>query len=187
MLRLFQSIINDRIPEYNPNELIEWKERNDSALQSQGRDYGISIEKFMKHKVLKNLKILFGENWDLEINDIKRSCMDRAEQEKEKDWKQFGEKREIEWTEMFSVLDYKKIIEKYWTKKSENEDFNSFEKIFSFDINLGFGSKTEKTKWISKFNSLRNNWAHQASKNNGLNLLEVDLLKKMYNHCEKHK
>ena len=186
-LRLFQSIINDRIPEYNPNELIEWKERNDSALQSQGRDYGISIEKFMKHKVLKNLKILFGENWDLEINDIKRSCMDRAEQEKEKDWKQFGEKREIEWTEMFSVLDYKKIIEKYWTKKSENEDFNSFEKIFSLDINLGFSSKTEKTKWISKFNSLRNNWAHQASKNNGLNLLEVDLLKKMYNHCEKHK
>ena len=57
------------------------------SLLGDGSDYGISIEKFMKHKVLKNLKILFGENWDLEINDIKRSCMDRAEQEKEKEAK----------------------------------------------------------------------------------------------------
>ena len=60
---------------------------------------------------------------------------------------------------------------------------------FSFktlhDIGLGFNSKKEKTKWIAMFNSLRNNWAHEASKNNGLSKEEVALLKIMYSHCNK--
>ena len=49
----------------------------------------------------------------------------------------------------------------------------------------GFNSKKDKTKWIAKFNSLRNNWAHEASKNNGLSKEEVATLKIMYNHCNK--
>ena len=81
--------------------------------------------------------------------------------------------------------DYKKIIEKYWTKKNDKENFETFEKIFSLDIGLGNKNKKDKTKWIAKFNSLRNNWAHQASKNKGLNVVEVELLGKMKNHCTK--
>jgi DNA sulfur modification protein DndB len=184
-LRLFQSLINNKLPEYNPVELIEWNERNNKNLQAEGRSYGITIEKFMKTIVIDNLKSLFGDNWDLEIGEIKRNCINRAEIDKESHYKQFNEQKEVEWTEMFNVLDYKKIIEKYWTKKNDKENFESFEKIFSFDIGLGFSNKTDKTKWISKFNSLRNNWAHQASKNKGLNVVEVELLGKMKNHCTK--
>ena len=182
-LRFFQELINSKFPNYNPKELIEWKERNDSQLQLEGRQYGIAIEKFMKQKVLSNIQILFGENWELEINSIKRDCSDRAEKEMEKYYKEFKQKKKVEWTEMFNVNDYKTIIEKYWTNKIEDSSFTTFENIFSLNIGLGFNSKSEKTKWIAQFNSLRNNWAHEASKNNGLSKEEVSILNKMYNHC----
>lgn len=184
-LRFFQELINSKFPNYNPTELIEWKERHNSELQSEGRQYGIFIEKFMKTKVLENIQLLFGENWELEINSIKRDCQDRAEKEMERYYKEFNQKKAVEWTEMFNVNDYKTIIEKYWTNKNEFSSFISFETMFSLDIGLGFNSKKDKTKWIAKFNSLRNNWAHEASKNNGLSKEEVETLKIMYNHCNK--
>jgi DNA sulfur modification protein DndB len=184
-LRFFQELINEKFNDYNPIELIEWKERHNSELQSEGRNYGIAIEKHMKTKVLKNIKLLFGDNWELEINSIKRDCQDRAEKEMEKYYKDFNQKKVVEWTEMFNVNDYKTIIEKYWTNKNENASFVTFETLFSLDIGLGFNSKKDKTKWISKFNSLRNNWAHEASKNNGLSKEEVEILKVMHNHCNK--
>jgi DNA sulfur modification protein DndB len=59
----------------------------------------------------------------------------------------------------------------------------TFETLFSLDIGLGFSSKEEKINWIAKFNSLRNNWAHEASKNNGLSREEVEMLKTMYSYC----
>lgn len=166
--------------------MIEWKERHDADLQKEGRDYGVFIERFMKSKVLENIKILFGENWELEINSIKRDCQDRAEKEMERYYKEFKQKKNVEWTEMFNVNDYKTIIEKYWASKNDDENFKTFESLFALDIGLGFNSKKDKTKWIAKFNSLRNNWAHEASKNNGLSKEEVDVLKTMFKHCKNH-
>ena len=189
-LRFFQELVHVKFPDYNPIELVEWRERNDVQIQTQGRNYGIDIEKFMKSRVLMNLKILFEDDWDLEINKIKRDCTDRAEKEMERSYKEFGERKTVDWTEMFTINDYKKIIEDYWTN-SPKEDvdnvdsspFAKFENIFSLDIGLGFNSKKEKTKWIAKFNSLRNSWAHEASKNTGLSKEDVALLKMMYDHC----
>ena len=183
-LRFFQGLINEKFPEYNPKELVEWKERNDQQLQIEGRHYGNEIERFMKTKVLDNLKVLFGDNWDLEINSVKRVCQVRAEEDMEKNYKEFGQKKNIHWTEMFFISDYKSIIEKYWSQKSENPNYVPFEDLFSIDIGLGYNSKRDKTKWISKFNSLRNDYSHEASKENGLSKEEVALLKKMYNHCQ---
>ena len=192
-LRFFQELIHSKFPKYNPKELIEWRERNDAQLQTEGRDYGVAIEKFMKTKVLSNLKILFEDNWDLEINSIKRDCLDRAEKERERSYKEFGEGKSYHWTEMFNINDYKKIIEDYWARVPEDaddkqldfHDFKKFENIFALDLGFGFKSKKDKTRWISKFNSLRLNWAHEASKNQGLSKEEVDLLKRMHNHCMK--
>ena len=185
-LRFFQSLINERFDEYNPKELIEWKERNDTNLQDEGRKYGIAIEKFMKKKVLSNLKLMFSDNWELEINTIKTKCQASANNEMERYYKEFNEKKSVEWTEMFGISDYKTIIDKYFDKRgnvSENDSFKTFKELFSIDIGLGFNSNKEKTRWISKFGSLRNNWAHEASKNNGLSKEEVELLKIMYNKC----
>lgn len=180
----FQIIINSKFPNYNPPELIDWKERQNDEIQNEGRKYGINIEKYMKKTVLENIKILFKENWELEINSIKRECTIRAEQEMEKRYKEGLPKEIIPWTEMFNINDYKTIITKYWSKKpienENNPNFLSFDQLFSIDVGFGFNSKTEKIKWISFFNSYRNLWAHEGTKEKRLNKKEVEFLKKIY-------
>jgi len=180
-LRTYQTIINRKFPDYEPSELIDWKERQDKDLQSTGRTYGVQIEKFIKQKVLEKIELLFEENWELEINSIKRECLKRAEEENEKNYKEGLKNTNVHWTEMFSINDYKSIILKYWTKSAERlNDFKTFEREFSVDIGSGFNSKAEKTKWISQFNSLRNLWAHEGTKEKGLNKEEVNFLKKIH-------
>ena len=56
----------------------------------------------------------------------------------------------------------------------------SFEQHFSIDIGHGFNSKADKIKWISFFNTLRNNWAHEGTKEKGLNKSDVELLIKIH-------
>lgn len=92
---------------------------------------------------------------------------------------------------MFNINDYKSIIGKYFTRRpnpdqiDDNKDFRAFQDIFSIDIGEGFHSKEEKIKWISRFNSYRNTWAHAGTKEKGLNKQEVELLKMIHNHFYK--
>jgi DNA sulfur modification protein DndB len=137
----------------------------------------------MKSIVLETIKTLYGEDWELEINAIKRECSARADQEMEKRYKEGLPKQNIHWTEMFNINDYKTIISKYWTKKPDNDpNFKSFDQIFSIDIGEKFNSKTDKLKWISYFNSYRNLWAHEGTKEKRLNKKEVEFLRKIYEH-----
>lgn len=183
-LRFFQFIIHKKNNEYLPVELIDWIERQDEELQSQGRSLGIDIEKKMKHIVISKMQLLYGEDWELEINSIKRECQSRAEQEMEKYYKEGLGKKKVDWTEMFNINDYKTIIEKYWNKRPETENlgFSTFEKDFSIDIGEGIGSKSKALKWISFFNSYRNLWAHEGTKEKRLNKDEVTFIEKVYNH-----
>ena len=180
--RYFQNLIHKKFPEYLPDGLSDWIEREDSDLQDDGRKYGNEIEKLIKIKVIRNLKELFGENWDLEIGQIQRECEDRARKEIEKQYKDGLGRHVIEWTEMFYITDYKTIIEKYWTKSPDvdKDDFKNFEEIFSIDIGHGFNSKSEKLKWLSVFNSHRNLWAHEGTKEKRLTKDEVLLLQKIH-------
>ncbi|MEQ8924596.1 MAG: DGQHR domain-containing protein [Fulvivirga sp.] len=182
-LRNFQMLVNREFPEYEPLELVEWKERQDKNLQSQGRQLGVEIEKHIKHEVLDKIQAIFGKNWELEINSIKRKCLERAEEEKEKNYKEGLGSTDIEWTEMFTINDYKSIIDKYWTRKpEEQEDFKTFQDEFSIDIGEGLGSKAKSIKWISRFNSLRNSWAHEGTKEKGLSKEEVIFLERIHNN-----
>ena len=48
---------------------------------------------------------------------------------------------------MLTIVDYKNIIEKYWsTKKDGVENYLSFDKIFAIDIGEKFNSKSDKTR-----------------------------------------
>ncbi|QRA44467.1 DGQHR domain-containing protein [Chryseobacterium cucumeris] len=181
-LRFFQSIINNNFPEYNPIELIDWNERQNEEYQSKGRAYIKDVERYMKVTVLDNLKELFGNNWELEINKIKTACQQRANDENEKNYKENIDKR-VEWTEMFNINDYKTIIENYWTKVPANAsgDFKSFEKHFAIDIGQG-KNKKDVLKWISFFNSYRNQLAHEGSKEKGINKKEVEFLQDIHRH-----
>mgnify|MGYP000041203732 FL=1 len=177
-LRTFQLYISKEHPNYEPVELIEWKERKDKALQDQGRELGVEIEKKIKKSVLKTIKQLFEDDWELEINSIKRKCVERAEQEREKHYKEGLGNKKIDWTEMFTIMDYKSIIEKFWSRNTNENlvNFQTFEKQFAIDIGEGKSSKSKALKWISRFNSLRNNWAHEGTKEKGLSKEEVTFL-----------
>ena len=179
-LRFFQILINSQFSEYNPIELIDWKERQNEAYQEKGRRYVKVIERYMKKVVLKNIQILFGKDWEIEINKIKTVCQERANNENEKNYKEGVEKR-VEWTEMYSINDYKTIIEKYWTKKPEIEkiSFNTFQEIFSISIGSG-KNKKDMLKWVSLFNSCRNHLAHEGSKEKGINKKEVEFLEYVF-------
>lgn len=176
-LRFFQGCVNGKFADYNPPELQDWKERQDKALQTEGRELGTQIERHVKHFIIAQLKALFGENWDIEIGAIQRECETRAKEQMEKNYKEGLGRQEIPWTDQFFIKDYKTIIEKYWTKKPDNQlNAESFEEHFSIDVGHGFNSKPEKIKWLSLFNTLRNNWAHEGTKEKGLNKSDVELL-----------
>ncbi len=182
--RRFQSIVNEKYSEYTPPDFIDWLERQDEKLQDEGRKLGTKVERYMKNTVVETLKALFGKNWDIEIGAIQRDCEKRAKEEVEKRYKEGLGRHDIPWTDQFFVTDYKKIIEKYWTKTPDPmpAEFRSFEEIFSIDVGYGFHSKVEKIKWLSVFNSHRNNWAHAGTKEKGLNREEVDFLQVVYDH-----
>lgn len=182
--RRFQSIVNEKYSEYTPPDFIDWLERQDEELQDEGRKLGIKTERYMKNTVIETLKALFGKNWDIEIGAIQRDCEKRAKEEVEKRYKEGLGRHDIPWTDQFFVTDYKKIIEKYWTKTPDPmpAEFRSFEEIFSIDVGYGFHSKVEKIKWLSVFNSHRNNWAHAGTKEKGLNREEVNFLQVVYDH-----
>jgi DNA sulfur modification protein DndB len=185
--RRFQSLVNAKYPDYMPPDFVDWLERQDEELQDQGRKLGTKTERYMKNTVIETLKALFGENWDIEIGAIQRDCEKRAKEEVEKRYKEGLGRHEIPWTDQFFVTDYKKIIEKYWTKKPDPvpAEFRSFEETFSVDVGYGCHSKAEKLKWLSIFNSLRNNWAHEGTKEKGLNREEVNFLQTVHNHLLK--
>ncbi len=176
--RMFQGYVNKIFAEYEPPDLLDWKERQDKELQNKGRAIGTEVERHLKKVVTSNLQQIFGMNWDIEIGSIQRECEKRAREQMEQNYKDGLGRKEIPWTDMFTVSDYKKIIEKYWTRKPDPapEGFETFESCFALDIGHGFNSKSEKLKWLSFFGSYRNNWAHEGTKEKGLNREEVDLL-----------
>lgn len=184
--RSFQSFINKRFRDYEPSELLDWKERQDKEVQDKGRSLGTNIERHIKKTIIGNLKVLFGENWDIEIGAIQRDCEHRAREQMEKNYKEGLGRHEILWTEQFFIRDYKTIIEKYWIRSPEDSkaDFITFEEHFSIDVGQGTHSKAEKLKWLSIFSSYRNLWAHEGTKEKGLNLKEVDFLQSVHDHFD---
>lgn len=178
-LRRFQMIIHERLEDYNPSELLDWRQRQDEGIQEEGRKRAISIERKIKSIVLSKLKAIFGDNWELEIGPIKRECMNRAEEEKERNYKEGLGITNVEWTDMLTVSDYKNIVTKFWANKPNDEGgvpFTSFADIFAIDIGEEFHKKTDQVKWMSYFTKYRNALAHEGTKGRGLNRSEVEFL-----------
>lgn len=181
-LRRFQIIIHEKLKDYNPDELSDWRQRQDENLQDEGRKLTVDIERKVKGIILKKLQLLFGENWDLEIGSIKRECINRAEEERERNYKEGLGVTNLEWTDMLTVSDYKNIITKFWSKTpvgKESERFTPFSEVFAIDIGEEFNSKSDKVKWMSYFGKYRNSLAHEGTKGKGLNRNEVEFLAKI--------
>jgi len=187
-LMFFEALVNSVFPEYNPQELIDWKERHDKELQENGLIYSQKIEAHIKRVILSTLEKAYVENWELEIGKWKRECQELASKEEEQSYKEGLVHEEIDWKTKFSLLHYKEIIEKFWSNMPADkiEKTEQFQSVFAIDVGLGFSTKSDKVKWISQFNKYRNKIAHRGTNGVGLNNAEVDLLFKIYTFFELH-
>ncbi|CAC9605641.1 hypothetical protein [uncultured Gammaproteobacteria bacterium] len=177
-LRYFQNIINKTFADYNPLELIDWKERQDKKLQMAGRELVDKIEKHMKSKIISGLQARYGERWGYYVSGgIRKNCIMRMEDTKEKEFSIDKEVREYSWTEFFEINDYKKIILKEWSQKPK--DLKSMEQLFSVFSESG-NNKVTKTKWIDRFSKIRNLVSHSGSKEKGINKKEVEFLQETH-------
>ena len=141
----FQSEYSFKIgPSFCTDDFIAFLDESEGAqntMSTDGMDLGVGrivcqtineaqavVDKIINYNS-KNLKSMFRENWELEINPIKTKCQASANAEMERYYKEFKEKKTVEWTEMFGISDYKTIIDKYFDKREnisvDNSEFNS--------------------------------------------------------------
>ena len=180
-LRMFQYLVNKQFPEYNPEDLFDWRERQDEANQKRAQELVRRIERKIKALVIGKMETIFGDKWSYQIPEIKKKCMLAAEEENIKNHKQ-GRATEVEWTEMFTILNYHSIVNQNWGKKPElDEEFRTFQDEFSLSFDGG-QNKADLLKWMKTLSTYRNILAHAGSKKSGLNREEVDFLEQVYGH-----
>lgn len=141
-LRFFQNLINQKYPEYCPEELILWKETQDQDIQDEGRKFKGEIKDYLKKVVFTKLEEALGDKYENSISILQNECTGRIlktivdndnDSVDNYDWKDFLE-----------ISDYKDLIDKYFTSYPEFAE--------AFSINIGaesFKTKKEKLAWIS--------------------------------------
>lgn len=139
-LRSFQNIINKTYIEYNPVELIEWKETQDKDLQEEGLKRKDDIKRQLKNVVFFKLKNVYGDKWINNVAVLKNQVEGRI-------IKMFGELEDFDlsdydWIDYIEIPEYKDIIEK-------NFSYPDFEEAFAINIGLKFKTKKEKLYWMT--------------------------------------
>lgn len=162
-LHMFENAINEKLPEYQPEGLKEWKESQDQNLQQEGQNYGKQIEKTLHDRVLEKLQDLHGDKWEKSIFEIKARCMQRMSTNVPED----SDFDESNWPDYLTSPDYKEIIEKNWMIPKEGDDnYTTFEEEFSIRLSADepFKSRKDKLKWLSDLISYSNSWTSTKSK-----------------------
>lgn len=138
-LRMYQILVNKVYPDYNPEELIEFKETQDESIQKEGQGLKEEIKSLIKAAIFNFLAAIHGEKWENSILPVKHECEGRIIRE-------IDENESIDdydWKDWLEISDLKGIIEKNYS----DEHFMN-----AFSINLGdaFKTKKEKLAWLSK-------------------------------------
>jgi len=185
----FIEMVNNNFDKFKPKQYLDYQEQQDQNLQSNAKKYVDSVEAFLNKKVLDQLKAIHQKQWEIEVSAIRAKCTERAIKEQQVNSKLGLGDEEPHWTEMLSLTDYKQMILDNWTSPpaKPDENFKTFEEIFTHDVGLGFSSKGDKVKWLMKLNTLRNNMSHSGSKSKGLTRLQVEFIEDIYFHFELQK
>tara|TARA_B100000989_G_scaffold57371_1_gene38900 strand:+ start:3405 stop:5792 length:2388 start_codon:yes stop_codon:yes gene_type:complete len=188
----FQSIINQKFPNFITNELIEYRETLDEKIQADSKRYLDDLEKLIKNKTLQQMKNLFTEDaWELEVPQIRKQCLSRVVDYEQNNKDEPTLRTSVEWTDMLMLLDYYKIAEKNWSKENKM-DAATFQSIFSVNIDVDdinkikkfelgkISKKADGLNWLKKINSYRNTISHLASRGTGLTQKELQFIKVIY-------
>lgn len=136
----YQNIINRTYPEYDPEELKEWKEMRDQSVQEEGEKLKVEIRDFIKILVFLKLQEVYGANYEKNIAKLKHDCISRI-------YEAHGDDDDFDlddynWMDLVEILEYRSIIEKNYS----NDIFSS---VFGIALTDKATSKKEKLNWIS--------------------------------------
>lgn len=139
-LRSYQNFINKIYPDYEPEELIEWKETQDKSLQEEGRKRKSDIKQQLRKLLFDKLEEVYGNRWISNVAVLRNSVEGRI-------IKEFGDAEDFDmndfdWKDYIEIPEYKEIIDK-------NFSHPPFEEVFAINIGLGFKSKKDKLYWLS--------------------------------------
>ena len=182
----FQKLINESHKDFETIELEQFNETQDEKIQEQAKKDLDELENLIKERTLSQMRKLFGEDdWPYKIPEIKKKC-DAMVTDQMTTWMSTGvSKKKIEWTDMFQLLDYHKMSEKFWTTKNTTDE-PTFQSFMSIDLstekeNNGvlvyekgkLAKKTDALSWLKKINEHRKTIAHRGSKSFGLTKQEA--------------
>lgn len=136
----YQNIINRTYPEYDPEELKEWKEMRDQSVQEEGEKLKVEIRDFIKILVFLKLQEVYGAAYEKNIAKLKHDCISRI-------YEAHGDDDDFDlddynWMDLVEILEYRSIIEKNYS----NDIFSS---VFGIALTDKATSKKEKLNWIS--------------------------------------
>ncbi len=139
-LRSFQNFINQRFPEYAPEELIEWQETQDETLQKEGAARKVDIRKQLRVLLFAQLEKVYGSKWLNNVAILRNAVEGRI-------IKEFGDNddfdmEDYDWKDYLEVSEYRDVIDK-------NFSYQEFEDVFAINIGLNFKSKKDKLYWMS--------------------------------------
>ena len=162
-LRSFQNIINKEYPEYEPEELIEWKETQDKSLQEEGLKRKKDIKQQLRKLLFEKLEEVYGGKWTNNVAVLKNSVEGRI-------IKEFGDSEDFamedfDWKDYIEIAEYKEVIDK-------NFSHPSFEETFAINIGTGFKSKKDKLGWLSLVSEPKGKKASALTRSD-LNQLEL--------------
>lgn len=161
--RAYQNIINKIEPDYAPEELMEWKETQDQALQERGAKLKEDIKSQLRQLTFSCLEKAFGKQWQNNVAILKNSVEGRIIRD-------FADNEgfdmsNYDWRDYLEVSEYKEII-------SHNFTYPEFEGTFAIDLGTGFKSKKEKLAWFSLLIEPKNKNASSLTRSQ-INHLEI--------------
>ncbi len=165
-LRTFQDILNNIYPEYCPEELLVWKEKQDQTLQDRGRKLKSDIQQLLKNVFFSKLEVLYSDKWELQTRLVQNECERRI-------IKSLGDEDidfdAYDWRDYMEVSEYKSLIEKNFSNKE-------FSEPFSIDLGEGFKTKKERLAWLSRIS------IPKGKKVDELTQQDIDKLQLIYSH-----
>lgn len=170
-LRAYQNIVNKTFPEYDPEELQQWRETRDEKIQEEGEDVKDDIRQILQKLFFMKLEEVYGSNYEKNIAKLKNSCEGKIiSQYGDDDNFDMGEH---EWKDFIELSEYKEYIEK-------NYSHDEFSETFGISLSDKDTSKKAKLSWFALIE--RTN----GKKHSGLTRSDINRLWYIQKHLAKY-
>ena len=163
----YQNIINQKFPNYFPEELKEWKEMRDQDVQDEGDDLKTEIKLFLRQLLFIRLNDVYGSDYEKNIFKLKHDCESKI-------YDAYGETDDFnigdyDWRDWLEISDYKNVIEK-------NFSYDKFSEVFGIALSDKATSKKDRLSWFSLIETPK------GKKKNALTKSDVNKLWIIHDH-----